>query len=104
METIAPTMNGAKIAPTLVDASKMPVVKARSFFWNHSATILITAGKFPDSPIPSPKRAIINPIKLKAGRIAACNIPNTLHVAIEIVYPVLVTSGPLHQQYSGRNS
>ena len=91
-ETTAPTMKGAKIAPMLVEASKTPVAKARSFFGNHSATVLIAAGKLPDSPIPRPKRAIINPIKLNAGLIAACNIPKKLHIAIERVYPILVPS------------
>ncbi len=83
-------MKGARMAPTLVDASKIPVAKARSLFGNHSATVLMAAGKFPDSPIPSPKRAIMKPIKLKAGRMAACNMPNILQVRMEMVYPSLV--------------
>ena len=45
------------IAPMFVPALKMPVDNARSFFGNHSATVLILAGKFPDSPSPSEKRA-----------------------------------------------
>ena len=58
------------MAPTLVDASKMPVANALSLFGNHSATVLIAAGKFPDSPIPKPKRAAINPIKLNHRRLS----------------------------------
>ena len=34
-------------------ALKMPVASARSFFGNHSATVLMAAGKFPASPSPS---------------------------------------------------
>ena len=34
-------------APTLVPELKMPVARARSFFGNHSATVLIEAGKLP---------------------------------------------------------
>ena len=35
----------------------MPVASERSFCGNHSATVLIAAGKLPDSPSPSRKRA-----------------------------------------------
>jgi membrane-bound serine protease (ClpP class) len=42
-------------------ALKIPVASARSFFGNHSETVLIEAGKFPASPRPRTKRTIINP-------------------------------------------
>ena len=47
------TVNGATIAPTFEPALKMPVAKARSFFGNHSATVLIAAGKFPPASWPT---------------------------------------------------
>src|SRR5436305_13867159 len=43
------TASGAKIAPTFEPELKMPVARARSFFGNHSATVLIAAGKLPAS-------------------------------------------------------
>src|SRR5574344_1953379 len=45
------------IAPTLEPELKMPVASARSFFGNHSATVLIDAGKLPASPAPKRPRA-----------------------------------------------
>ena len=45
------------MAPTLVPALKMPVARARSFLGNHSATLLMLAGKTPASPKPRAKRA-----------------------------------------------
>src|SRR5580704_16531153 len=50
------TARGTTIAPTLVPLLKMPVARARSFLGNHSATVLIAAGKLPDSPRPRKKR------------------------------------------------
>ena len=55
------TMSGATTAPMLVPELKMPVANARSRFGNHSATILIDAGKFPASPMPSANRAAMKP-------------------------------------------
>ncbi len=49
------------MAPTFVPELKMPVASARSFFGNHSATVLIDAGKFPASPNPSRNRIRANP-------------------------------------------
>src|ERR1041384_2883983 len=60
--TISGTSSGVASAPTLVPALKIPVASARSFFGNHSATVLIDAGKLPASPKPSAKRTTINPI------------------------------------------
>jgi len=81
------------MAPTLEPALKIPVAKALSFFGNHSAVVLMAEGKFPDSPKPSPKRAIEKPITLKAllkKPIVACNIPKILHIPMESIYPFLV--------------
>src|SRR2546428_13542483 len=55
--TIQGTLSGVTIAPTFVPALKMPVANARSFFGNHSATVLIEAGKVSDLPRPQPKSA-----------------------------------------------
>src|SRR5215475_13543218 len=56
------TIAGATTAPTLVPALKIPVARARSFFGNHSATVLMEAGKLPASPSPSANRTTMNPI------------------------------------------
>jgi hypothetical protein len=49
-------MKGTQIAvrmmPTLAPALKMPVAKLRSFFGNHSETVLIAEGKLVASPTP----------------------------------------------------
>ena len=49
------TTSGATTAPMLVPELKMPVASARSRFGNHSATVLIAAGKLPASPMPERK-------------------------------------------------
>src|SRR5437867_13423414 len=41
------TVNAATNTPTFVPALKIPVAKARSFRGNHSATVLMLAGKLP---------------------------------------------------------
>ena len=55
------TSSGVARAPTLVPALKMPVASARSFLGNHSATVLIDAGKLPASPSPRANLATIKP-------------------------------------------
>src|SRR3546814_12462071 len=55
------TISGATIAPTEEPELKIPVTYARSFFGNHSATVLIAAGKFAASPSPSTALAMENP-------------------------------------------
>src|SRR5688572_26359538 len=65
------TSAGETTAPTLVPALKIPVANARSFFGNHSATVLTAAGKFPASPMPKAKRAAANPHTLLAKAWAA---------------------------------
>ena len=52
------------IAPMFEPELKMPVANARSRRGNHSATVLIAAGKFPASPSPSANRATANPATL----------------------------------------
>lgn len=51
------------MAPTFVPALKIPVASARSFLGNHSATVLMLAGKTPDSPKPNADRAITKLVK-----------------------------------------
>ena len=41
------TTSGVTSAPTFVPELKMPVASARSFLGNHSATVLMEAGKLP---------------------------------------------------------
>src|SRR5207248_5296743 len=55
------TTSGVTSAPTFVPELKRPVASARSFFGNHSATVLIDAGKLPASPSPSRKRMSAKP-------------------------------------------
>ena len=61
VSTIIGTSSGVMRAPTFVPALKIPVARARSFLGNHSATVLIDAGKLPASPSPRRKRTTINP-------------------------------------------
>src|SRR5215216_5194082 len=61
LSAIHGTMIGVMIAPTFDPALKIPVAKARSRVGNHSDTVLIEAGKFPDSPNPNAKRAALKP-------------------------------------------
>ena len=78
------TMAGATTAPTLVPALKMPVANARSFLGNHSATVLMEAGKLAASPRPRAKRAIPKP---RAERAAAWNMAATLQRVIARAKP-----------------
>src|SRR6476469_1787709 len=55
------TVIGVTTAPMLVPALNTPVANARSRRGNHSATVLIAAGKLPDSPSPSRKRTARKP-------------------------------------------
>ncbi|SAK46126.1 hypothetical protein AWB80_01003 [Caballeronia pedi] len=54
----------------------MPVARARSLRGNHSAVVLIAAGKLPPSPMPSNARTIAKPI---TEPTAACSIAAILH-------------------------
>src|SRR5882672_3626156 len=55
-------MSAATKIPTFVPELKMPVASARSFLGNHSATVLIEAGKAPASPRPRANRASASPM------------------------------------------
>ena len=61
------TVSGAIIAPILAPELKIPVAKALSFFGNHSATVLIAAGKFPASVNPKA------PLATKKPRVPVAN-------------------------------
>jgi len=74
-------------APTFVPALKIPVENARSLFGNHSATVLIDAGKLAASPTPSMKRAAP---KLTALRANAVPIAATDHHATASARPSVV--------------
>ena len=67
VKVIHGTTSGATTAPTFDPALKIPVARARSFLGNHSATVLIAAGKLPDSKTPSANRARPNPNALFAN-------------------------------------
>src|SRR5665647_861340 len=81
------TTSGARIAPTFVPELKIPVARARSFLGNHSATVLIAAGKLPASLTPSNPRQTPNPKVLLA---VACKIEAILQTNNERAYPSLV--------------
>src|SRR5215467_2193006 len=78
------TTIGVMIAPTLVPALKIPVASARSRDGNHSAIVLMAAGKLPDSPRPSEKRARLNWSVVRASDVA---IADRLHTEIDNAYP-----------------
>jgi hypothetical protein len=79
--------NGPVIAATFEPALNIPVAKALSFFGNHSATLLMAAGKLPPSPRPSVILATTNPGVLPAKE---CAIAAMLHTTMEMPYPSLV--------------
>src|ERR1700730_19453463 len=81
------TVSGARIAPIFEPELKMPVAYALSLFGNHSATVLIAAGKFPPSLPPKAARATKKPTVLltKAWAIA-----DKLQAISERAYPILV--------------
>src|SRR4029077_4679070 len=74
------TQRGAAIAPILAPELKIPVAKALSFLGNHSATVLMAAGKLPASLIP--KAALATP-KPKVPFTKACPIAERLHNNID---------------------
>ena len=67
------------MAPMLAPELKIPVARARSFLGNHSATVLMHAGKLADSPMPRAARATPN---AKADAAAACATAARLHKPI----------------------
>src|ERR1700730_10418988 len=60
-------MIGAMIGPTFAPELNKLVAKARSFFGNHSATVLIEVGKLPASVIPKQARATKKPPMLETS-------------------------------------
>ena len=81
------TKMGAKTAPILAPELKIPVAKALSFFGNHSATVLMAAGKLPDSPKPRAALAIPKP---NVVFTTPCKQAAILQKTIEILKPILV--------------
>src|SRR5215212_4425581 len=61
VSVIQGTTRGVTSAPMFVPELNIPVASARSFLGNHSATVLIEAGKLPASPRPRKKRATPKP-------------------------------------------
>src|SRR3982751_3610274 len=81
LEVIQKTTGGVTIAPMLVPELKIPVASARSFFGNHSATVLIAAGKLPASPRPKAIRAAPKPTADRAKEWAiAARLQNTIAI------------------------
>src|SRR5204863_8397132 len=84
------TTAGVMMAPTLVPALKIPVASARSLRGNHSATVLIDAGKLPDSPRPSRNLAARKPatdaeyLRPITESRAATGGPNSVALAVAI--------------------
>ena len=70
---------GANTAPMFAPELKMPVASARSRRGNHSAVVLIAAGKLPPSPMPSSARTIAKPV---TEPTAACSIAAMLQTSI----------------------
>src|SRR4051812_17977084 len=81
------TTIGVMIAPMFDPALKIPVASARSRDGNHSATVLIDAGKLPDSPRPSAKRAALKPAVVRAN---AVDIAERLQIVTDAAKPFRV--------------
>ena len=75
------------MAPILAPELKRPVANARSLRGNHSATVLMAAGKLPASVTPNAARATEKPNTLLA---AACKTAATLQSPVAHAYPFLV--------------
>src|SRR5437763_7446087 len=87
VKVIHGTTSGVTSAPMFVPELKIPVASARSFLGNHSATVLIAAGKLPASPRPSAALATPKP---NAERASAWAIAARLQMVSEVAYPILV--------------
>src|ERR1700735_5330853 len=83
------TISGARIAPRFAPELEIPVASERSRCGNHSVTVLIAAGKLPDSPSPRQPRAIPNSNALLAS---ACPIADKLQIPMNTQYPMRVPS------------
>src|SRR5258705_4502038 len=87
VRVIQGTVRGVISAPVFVPELKLPVASARSFLGNHSATVLIDAGKLPASPRPRKNRATPKP---KTERAKAWPIAATLQNMIDNEKPFRV--------------
>ena len=83
------TTTGATMLPTLAPALKIPVAYARSRLGNHSATVLMQAGKFAASPRPSRN---IASAKLATENAAPGSMAATLHRQMAIANALRVPS------------
>src|ERR1019366_5525844 len=79
------TVRGATTAPMFDPELNIPVACARSLRGNHSATVLMEAGKVAASPNPSRVRATPN---VNAVVAHACAMAATLHTIIAIAKPM----------------
>src|SRR6476661_2565258 len=75
------------MAPILEPELKMPVARALSFLGNHSAVVLIAAGKLPDSVKP---KAALATKKPRVDFTKACPIAAILQATIATAYPSLL--------------
>src|SRR5436309_1512945 len=87
VKVIHGTTSGVTSAPMFVPELKIPVASARSFLGNHSATVLIAAGKLPASPRPRKNLAMPKP---NAERASAWAIAATLQKIIASEKPLRV--------------
>ena len=78
----------AIMAPKFEPLLKIPVANARSRLGNHSATVLIDAGKLPASPMPNALRTRICIITMRPTK--ALRIPKIDQTINEIANPILV--------------
>ena len=76
------TTIGTTMAPMFAPELNIPAANALSFLGNHSATALIAAGKFPDSPIPNKERTPMNP---SVDLTPACRIAAILQTIMIMV-------------------
>src|ERR1035438_1675551 len=69
MAIIRGNANGTKSPPTLEPELNKPVARARSRLGNHSAVVLMAAGKLPPSPSPNRIRQIKKPMIALPNRL-----------------------------------
>src|SRR5579859_5185974 len=88
------TTSGATTAPIFAPELNSPVASARSLLGNHSATVLMHAGKLAASPSPSSARAMPN---VNAETAPACAIAATLQIEMASAYPLRVPSRSINR-------
>ena len=76
------------MAPQLEPLLKMPVARARSRLGNHSATVLMEAGKLPASPMPKALR--IKMCMVSSRPTKALRMPKMDHIISASARPSLV--------------